>query len=164
MSRCRKHKNKIDYRTKDYYYAFNAKNPGKFSQKDYSKILKTFFSLVINKIINNMFRFHFTGIGLFYIIKRKQQHKQDENGDLVMDAGINWPATKEVWKTTGEKKKFVYYLNDHTFGHRYGIFWNSTKQNFVNKTFYAFLPAQKFQLQLSTTLYKVDKPLNAYMV
>jgi len=116
-----------------------------------------------NKIIDEMFRFKFPGLGVFYLVKRKQESRINEEGKLLIDARTNWPATKELWAKTGDKSKRIRYLNEHTFGYLYKIFWDKKNINFANKKFYSFIPATVFKQQLAKSLINGDKPLDAYV-
>lgn len=160
----RKHRDKIDFHSGNFYYDYKSKYSGKLTQKEYSTVLKLFFELVISEIVVNMFQFILPGIGLFYLLKKKQDHKINKNGELSIDAGINWPATKKLWAQTGKKNKKVYYLNEHTFGFRYKIYWDRRKYNFINKRFYTFIPSRKFKQFLFNSLSENVKPLNAYIL
>ncbi len=164
MNKSRIHKHRIDFNANDYYYHYKARHKNStFTQKQYSLILTTFFSLVKEKIINSMFRFTFPGVGDFYLVKRKQVNKIDDQGKLIIDASINWPATKKLWEKTKDKTKKVRYLNEHTFGFLYKLYWDRKRYNFINRRFYSFIPAREFKQRLSKTLYTVDKPLDAYI-
>jgi len=160
----RVHRHKIDFITNHFYYHYKSRHPeSRFTRKQYTSILKMFFELVKSKIINEMFRFKFPGIGQFYLVKRKQESRINKEGKLVIDARINWPATKEIWAKTGDTTKRIRYLNEHTFGFLYKILWNKKTNHFINKKFYSFIPSRSFKQQLSKNLLKADKPLDAYI-
>lgn len=164
MIRKRKHKHKIDFKTSYFYWHYKSRNKEvAFDQKKYTLILTTFFNIVRRKIINEMFRFYFPGIGYFYLIKRKQKSRIKPDGELLVDARVNWPETKKLWKNTTDRTKKVRYLNDHTFGFLYKLYWLKKNNNFTNRSFYSFIPSKEFRQQLSKTLLIADKPLDAYI-
>lgn len=162
----RYHNNKVDYGTQYFYREYlkdaNLRDKEKITQKLYALILKTFFQLVIDKIVHETYRFFFPGIGLFYLIRTKNQIKKNKNGSIYVQAATNWPATKELRIKTGDPTKRVYYLNDHTNGHIYHITWDKTQIHFVNKNFYKFVLNRKHKLTLAKIIKESDSFLNAY--
>lgn len=163
-NKSRIHKYKADFRAGDFYYIYKSeRHNGEVTQKEYTKILKMFFNIVLRKMILDLFKFNFPGLGYFYIIKRKQVHKVDSDGKLKVDAVVNWIATNKLQKKTGDKSKFVYYLNEHTFNNIYRFKWDKTKYHFVNKKFYSFSRSRNAKQILFKYIKSNLKPLNAYM-
>ena len=159
----RTHKNKLDYGAMYFYREFLKKYRSlNVSQATFTLIIKTFFTLVVKKIVTEAYRFHFPGLGLFYLVKRKQNIITDKNGKVRIAGTINWPATKELIKKTGDKTKKVYYLNDHTDRHVYQIHWDKSKMDFVNKRLYTFIRAKSTKQFLNTKIMDSIIPLNAY--
>lgn len=160
----RNHRNKIDIGAREYYKNFKELYPEiGITQLQYTKILKVFFELVVKKIVHEMYRFDFKGIGLFYLIKNKVEIKTDKDGKLVTTAPINWVETNKVRKQTGDKTKKVVHLNPHTHGYIYKLKWDKNNVGFVNKMFYNFLPCTKIRKYIAKELLTNIKPLNAYL-
>jgi len=159
----RNHKNKVDYGSMYFYREFlKYYKELKIPQKTYTLILKTFFELVIKKIISETYRFFFPGLGLFYLIKEEQKIKKDKLGNIKLQASINWPETKKLIKKTGDKTKKVYYINDHSHRYIYKITWDKRKVEFINKNFYTFIINKKHRQYLFNKIINSIKPLNSY--
>lgn len=160
----REHKNKIDYTSADYYLNFKSLYPEiKLSQLQHSKIIFTFFRIVVRKIVLEMYRFSFTGLGLFYLTKKKYKIKLDENGKLIDRIPINWPETKRIRQLTGDKTKKVIYLNNNTNGDIYKLKWFKGNMRFINKSYYSFIPATDVRRFINKSILSNIKPLNAYV-
>ena len=163
MTLLRQHKNKVDYGSQYFYVDFKSQSTGlDISQKEYTNIIKTFFELAVQKMINEAYRFLFPGIGLFYLIRLKQKIRKTKDGGIKVGASINWPETKKLIAKTGDKTQKVYYLNDHTDRHIYKITWDKRRIDFVNKKFYTFAINKKHRQSLKDAIVSSDKPLNAY--
>lgn len=165
MNSCkRNHHYKGDYKAKDFYINFTSRHPEvKISQLMHTKIIKAFFNVVIRKMVLEMYKFVLPSLGSFYIIKDKQVAQKDKDGNLKFNASINWPETNKVRKLTGDKTKKVVYLNEHTNGYVYKIIWNKDNYNFVNRSFYSFIPCTPFKKYLFKEILENTKPLNAYI-
>ena len=163
MTYQRHHNNKIDYNTQYFYRDFLKQHTGlKISQETYTLILKTLFELVVHKIIHEAYRFLFPGIGIFYLVRRKQKLKKNKDGSISIYAPINWVETKKLIAKTGDKSKKVYHLNDHTDRHIYEIIWDKKRIQFRNKFFYIFAINRKHKQALKNAIFDSDVPLNAY--
>ena len=159
----RNHKNRIDFNCFTYYRVFITKHPEiKITQKLHTKIIKLFMLKIADKIINNMFRFNFTGIGLFYIIKNFPKIIRKEDGNLKVLAPVDWKATRELRKKLGDDTRKVLYLNNHTEGYIYKFKWNPDNIPLVNKSFYSFIASDEIRRRLKNSIISSDKPLNAY--
>jgi hypothetical protein len=147
-----------------YYKNFRDLNPEiDINQKMHTKILKTFFSIVVTKMIHSMFKFSFPGLGSFYITKEPPKMIQKEDGTIKVLAPINWPETMKVRKLTGDNTKKVVYLNNHTHSYIYKFKWDKYAVAFVNKAYYSFIAATSVKNELKNALNDSIKPLNAYM-
>lgn len=158
MTQQRLHKNKVDYNSHYFWRQFNIRHRDNITvgMPMYSLILKTFFDIVIKKIITEMYQFKFPNIGLFYLIKQKQKLCKDKNGKLVVHASVNWPETKKAGKK-------IYYLNPHTNRYVYKISWDKSVIDFLNKRFYSFRLQTKHKQYLHSVIMNAEKPLNAYI-
>jgi hypothetical protein len=160
----RVHKNKIDYDCADFYVNFTSMNAElNITQKLHTQIIKTFMKIALRKIVLEMYRLPFPGLGLFYMVKNKYNINKKEDGSIDVVAEINWPATKEVRERTGDNTKKVFYLNDHTNGYIYRLKWDKHNIGFVNKKFYSFVPATKVKQYMFKEISSSIKPLNAYI-
>jgi hypothetical protein len=161
----RKHRNKVDYSVDYYYSNFKKLNPEiKLNQLTHTKIIKTFFRIVVYKMINEMFKFHFIGIGDFFITKEDPKIVERKDGTTNCLYPVNWPETKKIRTLTGDFKRKVHYLNDHTRGKIYRFRWDNATIKFTNRSFYSFIPARSAKHTLSTTITNSVKPLNAYIL
>jgi len=159
----REHKNKIDFKSANYYINFQKCYPEiKITQAQHTKIIFTFFTIVVRKIVLEMYRFSFTSLGSFYLIKNKPKIKFNEEGKSISKVAINWPETKKVRQLTGDKTKKVLYLNNHTNGYIYKLKWNRAQARFVNRTFYSFIPSTEVCKFMNKSIISNIKPLNAY--
>jgi len=158
----RKHKNKIDYNTMFFYREFMKEHRSlELSQRDYTNILKTFFTLIVTNIVEESFRFLFPRIGLFYLIRRKQKIVKGKDGKPRMDGAINWPETKALRKKTESKTRKVYYLNDHSNRWIYSLMWDRGGKDFTNKKYYKFIINKKHR-QYMHKIIMSGKLLNAF--
>lgn len=159
----RLHRNKIHYNSFDYYRNFKRMCPEiSISQKLHTKILKTFFSKVIQKIIHEMYRFPFAGMGHIYLTKKKVVVELDESGNLKTNAATNWKATVELRKKTQDPNKKVVFLNEHTNGYTYRVRWNKGNYFFMNREFFRFIPSRNFRVAIVTAIKNSIKPISAY--
>jgi len=159
----RKHNNKIDYISRDYFKNFKSIYPNiKLTQELHTKIITVFFSIAVKRIIHDMYKFHFPGLGYFYLTKNKNQVRVTEEGVVKLTTGINWKETIKVREKTGDNTKKVLYLNEHTNGYVYGIYWDKRNAAFINKRFYSFLPTRIIKRSIASTIQENIKPLNAY--
>lgn len=157
----RHHKNKIDYTLRYFYKEYLKSIKTKYKKSAipetlYSKILTTFFTLAIHKIINEAYRLVLPKLGLIYLTKEKQKiTKNKKTGKIHLQSSVNWVETKK----TGKK---VYYMNDHTNKHIYRIRWDKNSTNFINSTFYNFKIYRRFNQNLFHAIMNSYKPLNAF--
>lgn len=159
----RVHKNKIDYDCADFYENFKVMNADlNITQKLHTQIIKTFMKIATRKIVLEMYRLTFPGLGLFYMVKNKCSIKKRNDGTLSIQATTDWKATKEVREKTGNNSKKVVYLNDHTNGYIYRIKWNKHHIGFVNRQFYSFIAATAVKQYMFKEISSSIKPLNAY--
>lgn len=161
----RHHLNKLDFVSQDFFKMFKRRNKtSDITMPTYTLIIRTFFELAVTKIINDAFRLKLPQFGLFYLVKTKQKIGKDKAGKVRVYGSINWKATKELIKETGDKSRKVYYLNDHTNRHVYTILWDKYMVDFTNKTFYTFAINKKHRQALNYAILNSDKPLNAYEI
>jgi hypothetical protein len=147
-----------------YYRNYIRRFPNtEVNQALHTKILKTFFAIIVRKVINEMFRFEFPGLGMFYIIKYKYKLETDSNGKLISKNPTNWYETKKVRSITGDKTKKVVYLNEHTYGYTYKIKWDKRKFRFVNRSYYSFITSRELKRTIASVIKSNIKPLNAYV-
>lgn len=160
----RKHNNNCDYRSQHYAKKFKEINPSiSITEPLHTKIIITFFSIVFRKIVNDMYKFHFPGLGYFYLVKNKQEVKVDDNGVAYISTATNWKETNKIRKQTGDNTIEIKYTNEHTNGYVYSIYWDKKNMVFVNKRFYSFILKQPLQRYLAKIILSNTKPLNAYI-
>jgi hypothetical protein len=160
----RKHNNKLDYKSTVYYKNFKkVTGVNNITQPVYTKVIQVFFSIVVRKLVNEMYKFHFPGLGYFYLTKNKSTLKVDEQGNIESTNAINWKETLAVRKITGDNTRKVFYLNEHTNDYVYGIYWDKKNVAFINRTFYSFIPCRAVQRYITKIIFSSIKPLNAYI-
>lgn len=84
-------------------------------QKTYYKIIKEYFKLVAEKLLNDPSGVNIPPIGILQIKKKRMDFEKLSNtpGGLKID-----------WKTSKEKGMIVYYLNEHRSYCSYRFSWN----------------------------------------
>ncbi len=158
----RQHQNKIDFGSLYFYREFLKLHKDlAITEQTYTKILKTFFHIVVRRIVLDAYRFIFPSIGELYLVKEKQKIIKDKEGKIKSAGSIDWPETKRLIKKTGDKTKKVYYLNDHTDRHIYTIVWRKNLR-LTNKSFYTFNINTKHKQYLHDKILESVKPLNAF--
>ena len=159
----RKHRNKLDFNCQDYHENYiSVTHDTTLTRALHTKVLKTFASVVMEKIVLEMYRFTFPHLGKFYMVKRKIKVEQTEDGKLNVKAPTNWKETKRVQKVTGDRRRIVVYLNEHTNGYIYRMRWDKLGYNFVNKSFYTFVSTANLRHYMTKQINGSIKPLNAY--
>lgn len=164
MTKNRVHRNKIDFKCANYYeyYKSICTPEDLITQALHTKILKIFAKIIMRKIVHEMYKFRIPGLGLFYLTKVKIKIKENEAGEIELNAPVNWPETRKVRALTGDDTRRVVYLNDHTNGYVYKVRWKRRTMKFINKDFYSFIAATEFRKFVSNSIKESIKPLNAY--
>ena len=129
-----KSKYKVDISTKNVYSKYSEEhiNDGfELSKDDYNRICEKFIEKIKDKIILDSDEWKMPyRLGSISIRKNK---------------GISSVTLPPIdWKTSREIGKIVRYLNHHTHGYVFRIYWNKKGNNIRNRGFYKFQAARKF--------------------
>jgi len=109
-------------------------------------------------------------LGSIRIKKYKRAIRLNEDGSVNKNGmGVNWPESKSLWAreypglTPEELKKIrnkplVYYLNEHTDGYRFILYWNKNGSNAKNRRLYSFVFTSVNNRYLGAILRSNKKP------
>jgi hypothetical protein len=151
--------NKEKYGLPEIYRYFKRKfskdernSPAFINYKKFSSILKEFNQELTALIIDEAVEFKLpVRLGYVRIKKYKKEPHILEDGTVDKKGmSIDWPASKRLWaeeypgKTKEElklihKKPLVYYLNEHTDGCGFLLYWNKKGSNAVNRSVYSMI-------------------------
>lgn len=104
--------------------------------KVYRDIIKRIFFKVFREIVLEGYEFSLTGLGKFMCVKYLPKIKITEDGRVITNKPVDFPATYKARKETGNNKLFVYFDNRETGGYTFKVLWDTAHTNFKNKTFY----------------------------
>lgn len=121
----------IDFVTKSPLRRRQVPNP-----KAYRTIIKLLFTKIFKEIVLEGYIFHFRHLGKFSCIKYLPKIKQKEDGTIITNKPVNFPATFKARRETGNNKLFVYFDNRETGGYTFKVLWDKTRAHFVNKNSY----------------------------
>lgn len=109
-------------------------------------------------------------LGSLRIKKYKRKIIINEDGTVDKKRmSVNWRESKELWKReypgkTPEElklikyKPLIYYLNEHTDGYRFLLFWNKIGSNAKNRGLYSFIFTSVNNRYLARVLQSNHKP------
>jgi len=115
---------------------------------EYYKVIRTFLKYMSEKLIDIGLLKLPSDLGVLQIMGDNIKINIDKETGKVKGA-VDWNETKKLWKECEECKKnkqLVFYTNDLTGFKVYKIFWFTTTNKLVNKSFYRFkacLPLRK---------------------
>ncbi|KKP52081.1 MAG: hypothetical protein UR43_C0015G0017 [candidate division TM6 bacterium GW2011_GWF2_33_332] len=152
-------KNKERYGLPEIYKFFKKKftrderNSSAFlDYKKFSAILKDSNKKLSSLIIDEAIEFKMPlRLGFVRIKKyKKSPHINDDGTVDKKGLSIDWPSSKSLWnreypgKTKEElkeirKKPLVYFLNEHTDGYGFMLYWSKKGSNAVNRSLYSLV-------------------------
>ena len=106
--------------------------------KTYRTILKLLFTKLFREVVLEGYELTLKGLGKLLCIKYLPTMKITEEGKVITNKPVNFPATYKARKATGNKTLMVYFDNRDTGGYTFKIKWDTMHTNFKNKTFYMF--------------------------
>ena len=119
----------------------------------YRKILKTYYSKVIDAIIFDNLEYKFQYVGNIYITKVKPKIKLNDDGSIKPTLPIDWVNTKRF-------KKLIYHRNDNRYGYVFRIKWD--KAGAKGSSLFKFYPERyNFKRYLSSLLLDEDVKIDA---
>lgn len=147
---------KADYRTggKEAYENFCKNHPTvKITYKQYQNVIRTCNEMIMNYVIDTGERFKLPfGFGDISIDKWKPKRFKEYNGKKYINLPIDWQKTRK-------EGKWIYNLNAHTDGYRFGWKWFKSTAKFQSANCYTFKPARKHSRKLGECL---KKPYSIY--
>jgi hypothetical protein len=129
------------------------RNSSAFIEYDkFSSVIKEFNKELVRMIIEEATEFKMP-LRLGYVRIKKYKKSPHINEDGTVDKkglSIDWPSSKKLWdreypdKTDIElkeihKKPLVYYLNEHTDGYGFMLYWNKKGSNAANRGLYSLI-------------------------
>ena len=140
----------------------------------FSAVLKEFNLGLTEMIIDEATEFKLPlQLGYVRIRKYKKKLKLKEDGSIDKQCmSVNWKETKLYWeelypgKTNGELKEIrnkplIYYLNEHTDGYGFLLYWNKKGSNAINRSVYSMVLTFSNNRHLAQVL-KGDKKIDYY--
>jgi len=124
---------------------------------EHSKILLSIFSKLRHEIYKGYILKLPYNLGYIGIEEKKPIIRFNEDGTINKKGSsltIDYKATRELWEEypeLQEKKKVVYFENEHTSGNKYKIKWRHFGKN-KNISVYAFKPTRRFSRELAQYL------------
>ena len=155
----RSHRVKSDYGLPDYYKFFvkQKKENKEISKSTYNNVIKEFNSYVRDRISEKGAEYTFPKkLGSVEIKKIKPSLSIDEEGKVVNKLPINWKATRELWKTNEsakEKKTKIRYINEHTKGYTFRLYYKKKRANYKNKSIYKMQFNRDLKRSLSKSIF-----------
>jgi len=123
------------------------------SKSEYTKILESFNSKVLDSILNEPLDYVLPGrLGILCIRKQKPELRIDEQGNFINRMPINWKETRKLWNENPEaklNKKMIRFVNEHSNQYVGKFVWRSKQCNFNNKSAYVFVPCRTAKLKLA---------------
>ncbi len=155
----RNHKIKSDYGLSDYYKFFlkQKKENKEVSKSTYGEVIKEFNSYVRQRISHKGSEYTFPKkIGSVEIKKIKPILSIDGEGKVINKLPINWKATRELWRTNKsakEKKTKIRYINEHTKGYTFRLYYKKKRANYKNKSIYRMQFNRELKRSLSKSIF-----------
>lgn len=147
------------------FYCESTGNPLKLSQKEYTNILKIFYSRIFDKLIYKGIEFTMPyRLGNLRVKKQKVKIRLKADGSLDKSSlRPNWKECRDLWtriyadKTWEEVKNtkgkpMVYHENKHTNRFAHGWHWDKTTCTVKNNTAYSLDIARDVDRKLAGVL------------
>lgn len=136
-------------------------------RKKFGNIIKDIHSEIIKKILYESCYFRMPcGLPSIRVRKYKRKVRFKEDGSIdPKSLAINWLATRKLWeenKEAKEKKKLVYFINDHTDGYSANIIIEKYSANVPNLSVYRFKPSRDNDRELATILLNPYNKIDYY--
>ncbi len=153
------HKVKSDYGLNDYYNFFlEEKEENKdISKSTYNSVIREFNSYVRDRISEKGAEYTFPKkIGCVEIKKIKPVLSIDKDGNVINKLPVNWKATRELWKnneSASRKKTKIRYINEHTQGYTFRLYYKKKRANYKNKSIYKMQFNRELKRGLSKSIF-----------
>lgn len=157
------------YGMTDYYKYFKSEYPElSISKTLYHDVIKDFNSELMRLIIEENVDYRLPYIGSTISVRKVKRNPRISNGKLYNPTPINWVATNKLWsedEEAKEKKILVRFLNTHTSGYVYRIYFKKYNLYYNNKKLYNFKTLRGFSRMLGNRINDEDKDkFNAYLL
>ena len=141
--------------SRETYKAFCEAHPHiKISFKEWSAILKTYNSLLLEEILETGDKLKLPyGFGALSITKKKNKRETTVTRNGVEEKIIILPVD---WKRSKEEGKRIYHLNHHTNGYRYSWIWFAKEAMMRCNNIWTFNICRKYSRMLPIYLRKPD--------
>lgn len=140
-----------DYGLDDIWWFYKQTLFRPLSEQKYKKIIKLFFSKVVDEIIEGHYVSFPNKLGDFFVSSYTPQIKEidgkhQHSGHKVTD----WGSTKKLWKEQPEltKKIYLVYENSHTGGKKYKLTRINCNKSKISRI-YNFEPSRNFSRKLA---------------
>jgi hypothetical protein len=159
---------KTHYGMSDYYKYFKKEYGLDISNEKYNAVIGDFNEAIRNLIIEENVDYRIPHLGSTLCIRKLKRTPRIVNGKVYNPNPIDWVATNKLWSEDSEareKKLLVRYLNNHTSGYVFRIYFKKYHLNFLNKKYYRFEACRDFDRQLGARIKDEDKDkFNAYIL
>ncbi len=118
----------------------------RITNAEYIKIVNGFMKFIADKVINGEDVKLPNRMGSLVVIGKKIKLKIADNG-FITGASVDWKATNELWARNPEakqKKKRIYFFNEHSNGIRYNVRWFKGAITSRYKNIYSFQSSRRF--------------------
>jgi len=152
---------KTHYGMSDYYKSFKNDNPNlDISKELYNKIICDFNKSIIDLIIEQNVDYKIPHLGSTLCIRKIKRTVKIVNGKVVNTNPIDWVTTNKVWNEdpeAREKKLLIRFLNHHTSGYFFKIYFKKYDSYYLNKKWYAFKASRDFDRNLAKRIKDENK-------
>jgi len=164
-------KHKSDFNAKHFYdkYIENIEKNTIYhvSKPTHTNILKDFNTEIMKLIIEKSFEYVLPfRMGALRIKNKKTQLLLDDKGELITrKLTVNYKATRELWNSDIEsynKRKLIFYTNEHSDENKAFFYWNKKKMNFKNSYYKSFIPSRVNKRWLAATIKNPDLKVKYY--
>jgi len=135
----------------------NLSSKYNINRTSYGRIIWEIHKYVMNHVLREAGTFKMpVGMPAIRVKKYKRNVRFKPNGTIDgKSLSPNWKATMELWEKNPiakEKKKLVYFINDHTNGYSGMIWMDKSRAIIPNISPYQFRPCRKKNRELSAIL------------
>jgi hypothetical protein len=154
----RNHRVKADYGSGDFYKHFvkETKNTT-ISRAKFGEILREFNTYVRDRIATKGAEYIMPcRVGKIELRKIKTEIKIADDGSIINNLPTDWRETRILWAQSEKariNKTRMRYVNDHTDGYTFRIYYRKSKANFKNKSIYKMQFNRTMKRDLSKSIF-----------
>jgi hypothetical protein len=161
-----KNKINIDFGISDYFKFYKKKYKSAISSQKYNKIISEYNTLVSELITDEQFEFNIPfQLGTLCVRKIKPKLYLGENGTVINKLPINPIETFKLWESNPEakaRKIYVRYMNKHSNGYMFSLYYVKGKAKFKNKQAYTISCKRSMKRRLSKNI--KEGSIDAYLI